>query len=711
MADAPRAAGRERGRWIGRSPTIREHDALVRGAACFAADVAPANALDLAFARSPVAHGTLAPPTLDAVRAMPGVVAAFTGKDVAACGALRVNPVLSVNELPPFELLARERVRHDGQPVVAVLADGAARARDAADAVVLDIRADDAAEPATVMADGWTRGDAERARAAAHTVVEASIGHPRLAPSPMEPRAITVEWRDGALDIHLATQTPHRARDQLARIAGLDPERLRVRAVRVGGAFGMKASVTPEEAMAVWVAARLRRSVRWSADRGEDLAAAPHGRATRTRGWLALDGDGRFVALGARVEAEIGAWATTSAGVPAWNAARIPPGPYAVAHVDARTEARASATAPIGIYRGAGRPEAAMLVETLIDAAAAETGIDPLEMRRRNLVPEGAHPHALPSGHALDSGAYVRALDRLRAVSGYEDLRAVLPRRRADGDVVGLGLACYVEPSGAGWESARVRLMPDGTVEASVGATSQGHGRETAFAQIVADALGTHPDLVRIVHGDTGLTPEGVGALASRSTAIGGGALHEAARRVAARSVGDVPAEGIEETVRFEAPGEAWGFGAHAALVAIDRETGVLTVEGYWMVDDAGVLVNPRAAREQIRGGLAQGYGEAAMERVVYDDDGTLLTGSLLDYAVPRAADVAFVGAASLDHVETPSPMNPLGAKGCGEAGTIGGPAAIRSAVADALRPLGVEPPPMPMTPCRLWHAVRGLPE
>lgn len=693
---------------IGQPLRRREDLPLVQGRGRFVADIDLPDALHIAFLRSPVAGAAILACDLAAARSMPGVAAVLTAADLGVLGRLTVNPVLPPHAEPAFPVLADGRVAAVGQPVAAVLADSADRAADAVAAIDLVVReeARPAGSGAPAFARDWRQGDAARAIAAAAHVVAVEIRHARLAPSPLEGRAIAVAVHpaEGGVTVWLSSQTPHRARTELADILALDAGRIRVIAPDVGGAFGMKASLYPEEVLAVWAALHLGRPVRWTATRGEDLLAASHGRGMTSRGSLALDADGRFLALEAQVDAPLGHWLTTSAAVPLWNAGRILPGPYAVGALAVSVRGHLGATAPVGIYRGAGRPEAAMLMERLVDRAARALQMDPLALRRANLIPPQAMPWQAPTGIVLDSGDYPALLALAQDAADLPGLRDLQRRRRAAGELVGLGCAVFVEPCGQGWESAQVRRNGDGTIDCFLGGSSQGHGRETACAQILADLFGVPPDTVAVRHGDTACCPEGIGALASRSTAIGGSAVLAAGREVLARLAAAMPGEAVEASAVYTAAGEAWGSGCYIAQVAVDGETGQVRVERMILADDAGVIVNPLLVEGQLTGGVAQGLGEALLERVVHDAEGQLLSGSLMDYALPRAADMPAIATATL---ASRSPANLLGAKGVGEAGAIGAPAAIVNAVLDALWPLGVRDIALPVSPETVWQAIR----
>ncbi len=742
-SDKRRVSG---GLWRGRSVRRVEDARLLTGNGRFVDDIQPDSCLYLDFLRSPHARGDIVRLDVTKALAAPGVVAVFTGADVASLGDAAVNALLPDIRAPRFPILAQGRIDAVGQPVVAIVAQSQAKARDALDGVEIDVAvtpSDTARSPA--IAHRWASGDVAGAFAAAAAVVRIEVRHARLAPTPIEPRAAVAVW-DAAgesLTIWLSTQTPHRARIDLAQILGLAAARIRVIAADVGGAFGGKASIYPEEAMVAWAALRLGGAVRWCATRSDELLSATHGRGATTVGELALDAAGRMLGLRADLAFPLGHWLPFSAAAPGRNAGRILPGPYRVPATDVTLQAVQAHTAAVGIYRGAGRPEAAMLMERLVDEAARVLSLDPAEIRRRNLLAPDVFPFRAPSGAVLDSGDYPALLAAACARSDYLAVRLQQRQRRARGEVVGLGLALYVEPCGEGWESAQVSLADDGRIIAATGSSAQGQGRETAYAQIVADAVGVPFDNVIVAVGDTARTPAGIGALASRSTAIGGSAILRAAqafaasarqraaellqcppdgivavadgfvalqgdaRRLTWQSIADSLANegGLSESVVFHADGEAWSSGCCVAAVRIDRETGTPTVERLTWTDDAGVVVNPMLVDGQLIGGMAQGIGEAFLERIIYDGDGQLLTGSLMDYALPRAADVPAV---DIHKLATPSPANALGAKGVGEAGCIGVPAALVNAVVDALASFGVRHMDMPLTSEKLWRAMEG---
>jgi len=671
----------------------------LRGGGRYVADLAPDACLHLAFARSPYARAKLKSVQAGAARAAPGVVAVYTGADVAGLDGIEVNRPFDGISVPPHPLLSQDAIHAVGEPFAAVVAATLDQARDAAELIELDADAQDArVEPdpdRVAYRRTWEAGEVEAAFAAADRVVRVRVEQARLAAAPMEARATLAIPDAGGVTVWTSTQAPYKIRTDIAQVLRLDAAKVRVVAPDVGGAFGAKGATYREDLLVAWAALRLARPVKWISSRGEDFLSTQHGRGSRAEAELALDRDGRFLGLRATIVCALGSVMTNSSVITGYNQARILPGPYRVPAVRIDLEGRLTDTATVSIYRGAGRPEAAFLMERLVQAAARGSGIDPAEIRRRNFVPAAAMPWDSPTGARLDCGDYGATLELLLKQSDYAALRADVSRRRAAGELVGIGLASYVEPCGRGRESARVKIEPDGRVSAWTGATSQGQGRERAFARIVARELGVGEEKVAIHHGDTADLPNGVGALASRSTGIGGSALMLAARRARA--------EGGEATEWHETKGEPWSHGSCLAVLRIDRETGEPAIERLLLADDAGRIIDPAGAEGQLHGGIAQGLGQALLERVAYDESGQLLTGSFLDYAMPRASDFPWP---ELMHTETPTPINELGAKGLGETGCIGVPPAIVNAALDALSGAGVEHLDMPLTAPALWQAL-----
>jgi carbon-monoxide dehydrogenase large subunit len=710
-ADGTRAAG-----WIGQSLRRREDAALLRGAGRFMADIAPAGALRLVFLRADAA-GRIAALDTAAAAASPGVRLILTGADFAGAGSAAVNLFGLPARPVPMEPLARGRARAVGQAVAAIVAETEAEARDAAEAIGLSL--DAGADEVEVVLD-FRRSAGEAAPAVAE--VAARVDHALVAPMALEPRGALAAWDGTQLTAHLCVQTPHRARDDLAAVLRLDPGQVRVITPDIGGAFGAKAGLAPEDVVVALAAMRLGAPVLWLGTRSEEFLSATQGRGMRTGARAAIDGAGRLAALAVEVAAPLGHWMPASTLAALNNAQRIPPGPYAVPRLDVTLTGSMTPGAAVSIYRGAGRPEAAMILERVMDRAAAAAGQDPLAFRRANLAPVS------PQGAA--SPALAASLEAIGPA--WDAAKAWRDAARAAGSVAGAGLAVYTEPCGQGWEWAEVAVTPRGIV-ARTGATAQGQGRATAAAQIVADPLGLHPDAVRVVFGDTAEVAEGMGAFASRATAIGGSALLAAARGLAEAARGEAArrmncaaeavrlgpegATGPGGTIpwpalaplavaeRYTPEAEAWAGGAVVAEVTLDPETGAVSLARIVWAEDAGTVVNPMLVEGQLIGGAAQGIGAALMERIVYDADGQLLTGSLMDYAMPRAADMPPFAILS---VSTPTAANSLGARGVGEAGTVGVPAAILNAVMDALPP-GTPDLPLPLTSERVWRALHGM--
>ncbi|MBI4010799.1 MAG: xanthine dehydrogenase family protein molybdopterin-binding subunit [Candidatus Rokubacteria bacterium] len=759
------------GGYIGRAAKRVEDRRLLAGAGRFVDDLAPPGLCHVAFLRAPYAHARIARLTVEAVRRAPGVVAVLTGPDVRHLGPMPVIRLFAEMRLPPHPILADALVSAVGTPVAAVAAESRYQAEDALGLVDVEyaplpplVEAEAALGPGApvlfpelgtnrAFGQTWRHGDAAAAFAAADHTVRLRVRAPRLAGVALEPRGTlaAVDPVSGELTVWISTQAPFAVRAALATALGLSESRVRVVAPEVGGGFGLKTAPCREEVLVAHLALALHRPVKWVATRGEDFLTTHQGRGGVAEGEVAVRRDGRITGLRARIVYPLGSALAASAAVPSFNHARCLPGAYAIPACEIETAAALTTTPPTGAYRGAGRPEAAFLIERLVDEAARAIGMDPAELRRMNFVPPDAFPFRTATGQVYDSGDYARALDRALERAGYREWRLRQAEARARGEVVGVGLASYVEPAGLGWESGLVRVERTGAVTAVTGASPHGQGHETTFAQVVADHLGVRPEDVAVLHGDTRTGPPGIGTFGSRSVALGGSALVRAAtevrekgRRIAAllleAAVADVvpaaggfevvgaparrvrwqevaaaawqgrplppgEAPGLEATAFFQPDGEVWSFGTVVAVVRVDRETGQVALETLVWVDDAGTIVNPLLAEGQLHGGLAQGFGQAFLEQLVYDEQGQLLTGSLLDYALPRADDLPVP---VLAKTVTPSPRNPLGAKGIGEAGPIGVPPALVNAVVDALAPFGVRHLDMPLTPEKVWRALRG---
>ncbi len=758
------------GRLLGAPVKRVEDPRFVTGAARYVADIRLPGMLYVAFLRSPHASARIRRLDPSPARALPGVVAVLTGEDIAGLGDMPVNRVVEGMRVPPHPLLARDRVRAVGEPVAAVVAESAAVARDALDLIEVE------SEPGPAVVDpeealkpeappvhpefgtnvaytfGREGGDVEGAFARADRVVRLRIAHSRIAAVAMEPRgALAVpDPATGELTVWISTQSVYNVRNALSAVLGEPDHRIRVIAPDVGGGFGSKGCAYREEVLTAYLARRLGRPVRVAAARNEDLLSTMQAREEVDYVEAAVSRDGRV--LGLKVESiyNLGAFLQLSTPMPPLRTPVYCVGAYDIRNVRTRVTAVFTNTVPTGPYRGAGRPEAAFVAERLMDEVARELGLDPAEVRRRNFIRPDQFPYRTATGVVYDSGDYGRALDRALELVDYAGLRAEQARARARGELMGIGLATYIELSAQGWESGAVRVEPSGRVTVLTGSVPHGQGHETAWAQVVADQLGIPLENIRVRWGDTGAVPVGIGTFGSRSGALAGSALVVAAGKVKEKAIriaahlleaspddlvyeegrvfvrgapgravtleqiaraaySRAPAPGIEPgleaTAYFQAPHEGYSFGAYVAVVWVDPETGVVRLEKLVAVDDCGRVINPMLVEGQIHGGLAQGIGQALLERVAYDENGQLLTGSLVDYAVPRADDLpAFL----VDRTETPGPGNPLGVKGVGEAGTIGAPPAIVNAVVDALAPLGVRHIDMPLFPERVLAAIRA---
>jgi aerobic carbon-monoxide dehydrogenase large subunit len=737
--------------WVGRPVPRREDWRFLLGEATYLDDLEPLGALHAAFVRSPHAHALVGRIDRAAALAAPGVADVVTGSDLEG----------SVGALPPGSLedgvvadaghpvLARDRVRYVGEPVAAVVAESRAAAEDAGELVdvayeplpaVLDARraADDETrlhhEAGNVLVR-WSRatGDVDGAFTAADRVVSCSLSVPRLVAAPLEPRGALAEHDAGAdvVTVRLSAQDPHRPLAQLAHALGRDRERIRIVVPDVGGAFGSKGAIGPEVVAVAAAAMRLGRPVKWAEDRLENFLAAYQGRGLEADAELAVSTDGRFLALRARLYADLGAYLYPTTAVPPHTTAMLLTGAYAIPAAAVEVVGVATNKVPTGPYRGAGRPEAALVMERLVEEAARALGVHSAELRRRNFIPRDAFPYETPLGWTYDSGDFERCLDTAVELFDLEQREAERDAARAEGRVAGVGFGMVIERCGGLFEGARLTLEPDGRVVAWTGSSPHGQGHETTFAQIVADELGIDVERVELRWGDSLASPAGIGTFASRSVAMGGSALVEASRKLRDAAVADAArllgsdraawdgsafvADGkrvglaeiaaaagrLEAGARFESH-LLFSSGAYAAAVEIDRATGVLDVRAVVGVDDPGTVVNPLLAEGQVIGAIAQGLGECLTEEAVYDETGQLRTASFADYKLLTAHEIPPV---STTFVETPSPFNPLGAKGVGEAGAIGSLPAVANAVADALAGAGARVDP-PFTEEKLWEAL-----
>jgi carbon-monoxide dehydrogenase large subunit len=764
---------------VGASIKRREDPRLVTGHGQYVDDVRLPGTLYLAFVRSPHAHARVGRIDTAAALQQPGVAAVFTHADcdLTLTTHAALNPQTPP---PPRPLLAGDTVRFVGEAVAVVLADDRYVARDAADLVEVDYEPlPAAASLQAALADGAplvheafpgnvylkmerNAGDWDAAVAQAARVVRLDIFNQRVNSLPMEPRAALAEYRryDETLTVWSSNQVPHTLRSALAAQLTMPESRVRVIAPDVGGGFGSKLNVYPEEVLTAWAAKRLGQPVKWVEERRESLLTLSHGRGQIDEVEAAVAADGKVLGLRARVVGDLGAHLLLFTALIPVLTINMLVGPYDITVVASELTEVFTHCAPTDAHRGAGRPEATFLLERLMDRIAAELTLDPADVRRRNFVQPSQFPYTSAVGSVYDSGNYAGALDKALQVVNYQHLREEQRRLRGGGRYLGIGLGSYVELTGVGpsrgfgapvWEAAVVRAEPDGTVTVISGAPSQGQGHETSFAQIVAGELGVPYESVRVLSGDTAVGVTGIGTFGSRSMPVAGGAIVGAAARVrekalqvaaalleaapedleyrdgqaivrgqpgkmvtfqqianAAYAAFMLPPEiepGLEATMFFDPPNMTYPFGTHVCVVEVDPRSGEVQILRFVAVDDAGRIINPLLAAGQLHGGIAQGIGQALYEEIVYDEDGQLRTASLMDYALPTADKVPHY---ELDHTETPGTTNPLGAKGIGEAGTIGSTPAVVNAVLDALLPLGVTHIDMPLKPERIWRAIRG---
>jgi carbon-monoxide dehydrogenase large subunit len=737
-----------------------EDDRFLRGAGRFVANLRP-DAASVVFVRSAVAHARLASVDVSLARALPGVLGAFTAADVDLPPIAPMVPV--VDQAMVRRHLADDVVRFVGEPVAVIAATSYAVALDAAELV--DVRYDQL--PAVVDVEGALRDDVvlhpsagsnvalsigplgdEAVIARGEVTVHLRQHNPRVAIAPIEGRAVLADWDDDRLTVWISGQGPHPYRDALAPAFGLDPERVRVICPDVGGGFGAKAYPYPEEAVTAWVARAIGRPACFLETRSESMASSGHGRAQLQD--IALTGrrDGTLLGVSLRVVQDCGAYPMLGAYLP--NMTRmVLTGPYRIATAHFSATSVVTNTNPVVAYRGAGQPEAAAAMERAIDRFAAEVGLDPVEVRRRNLVAADEFPFTNAAGLVYDSGDYAAGLDRLLDIARYEELRAEQVARRARGDtrLLGLGVALFIESCSTSnhHEHARVRVAADGSIDVWTGTSPYGQGHATTWAMLVAEELGGRVEDIEVRHGDSDWFPTGTVTGGSRSVQVGGVAARRAAREVrqsAAKLAAELleanpadiefdlarrrfhvagtpdiavtlaevaaaqPGGCLDAVLRFDPSGGTCSSGAYLAVVEVDAETGGVTVVRFVAVDDAGVIVNPQLVEGQVHGGVVQGIGQALHEHVVYDEQGTLRTGNFADYGLPTAVESPCVETAT---VETPSPRNELGAKGVGESGPIGATPAVHNAVVDALSHLGVRHVDLPLTPENVWRAVNGI--
>ena len=773
---------------IGKRIPRKEDGRFITGKGRYTDDIKQVGQTHAYFVRSPHAHADVVSIDVEEALSAPGVIAVLTGADVTAdglgglpCGWMIHSKDGSEMKQPHHPVLADNRVHYLGEPVAMVIADTALEAKNAAELVVVDWAEKQAvvsvseAQTAPAIYDDipqntcyeWALGDSDavaKAMEQAAHVTRIELTNNRLIPNAMEPRAALAEYNAGSdeLTLHTTSQNPHLARLILTAFVQIAPEhKLRVIAPDVGGGFGSKIFVYSEETALAWAAKKLGLTIKWTAERSEAFLADAHGRDHVTTAELAMDETGQFLAFKVKTTANMGAYLSTFASsVPTYLYGTLLAGQYRTPAIYVEVDSVFTNTAPVDAYRGAGRPEATYLVERIVTKAAIELGKDPAELRRQNFIRTDEFPYETPVALTYDIGDYEASLDKALELSDYEGFATRKASAAARGKLRGIGLSCYIEacglaPSqvagalGAGvglWESGEVRVNPTGSVSVLTGSHSHGQGHETTFAQLVADKLGVPIDDVDVVHGDTGKLDFGLGTYGSRSLAVGGSALVNAAdkviekgRKVAAHLLRTDP-----DNIEFEAPvyrmknsNESKTFqeiafaayvnhdypddlepglaekafydpgnftypaGTHICEVEIDPDTGVTKIVQFVAVDDFGNLINPMIVEGQVHGGIAQGVGQALLEQAVYDDAGQLITGSYMDYCMPRADDLPNF---TVGMTCTPCTHNPIGAKGCGEAGAIGSPPAIINAVLDAIGETDMD---MPATPERVWSMLK----
>ena len=749
--------------FIGAPVQRREDPALITGAARYVDDIAPTGTLHLAIVRSPFPHAEITGIETEAAREMPGVWAVITPEDVVDV-AMPPTPNPGKNVPRRFPLV-QGRALMPGDPVAAVVADSAAVARDAADLVFIDYEplevvgdVEHAMEAPSIHASfdsnvayDRTKGDREAFEAIDGGFrLSGVVEHPRVVPTPMENRAILAEWNEDGLTVHFSTQAPQLMQEQFASDFDLPQTAVRVITPYVGGAFGAKFDPAEEDYLTIIAARMTGRPVKWIETRREHMLTIGHGRAQHHVYEVVSDPKGKI--LGLWVDSYIDLGCRYRYLVYPELTPLIGTGNYDIPVYGWRQRGVWTNRAPRGIYRGAGRPEATLTIERAIDAIAKETGVDPAEVRRINFVRPDQFPYhssggAASGGFKFDTGDYEGALDKLLEVADYKGLRAAQAEAREQGRLVGIGISAYVEVCGfEDWGAARIQVHSDGSVTAYVETLDHGQGHRTTFAQLVASVLGLPLDMVKIEQGDTSVTPYGWGSSGSRSVAQGGSASHAAAEKVAEKAKmvaahlleasaadielanaratvtgtdvsvtwkeiasaalnGNVPegmSPSLDDEVHFKSGGHNFPFGAHLAVVEVDPESGSPKLDQMWAVDDAGNIINPMLADGQRHGGIAQGIGQAMWEKALYDDDGNLVTSSLMDYLIPTAASLPMFG---LDSTVTPTPTNPLGAKGIGETGSIGSTPAVVNAISDALDGADVQ---IPATAEQIWRILHS---
>ncbi|MCY4488375.1 MAG: xanthine dehydrogenase family protein molybdopterin-binding subunit [Deltaproteobacteria bacterium] len=766
---------------VGTKVKRREDPRLVQGLSHYVDDLRMADVMHAAILRSPHAHARIIGINTDAARALPGVVTVVTGADIGdsvgsvPCAA--ANPTLRT---PPHPVLAQDEVRYVGEPVAVAVAGDSYTARDARDLIEVDYEPlpavsdlEKALQPGSPLVHSqWDSnqaftfecgtGDMDKARAEADVVVKQKFIHQRLAPISVETRGVVARYFPGEdeLTVWSSTQIPHLLRAMLALMLNYPEHRIRIIAPEVGGGFGCKLNVYREEGLLAHLAMKLKGTVKWIEGRRENMQATIHGRGQVGTVEAAVKKDGTILGVTYDSLLDTGAYhQLLTPGMPPLTGLMIS-GSYKIPTLKFTSTGGFTNKVATDAYRGAGRPEATLVIERTLDLIARELDMDPVELRRKNFAQPSDFPLQVATGLAYDSGNYQAALDRALEMVGYQDLRAEQKRLREEGRHLGIGFSTYVEicamgPSAAlpagGWESGTVRMDFTGKATVLTGVSPHGQGEETTFAQIVSDDLGVPIEDVAVKHGDTAVVPNGIGTFGSRGISVGGTAVYMATQQVREKAeaiaanvlecstddlefedgkftVKGVPDKGItiqevalqahvatklpagmepglQATSVFEPSNFTFPFGTHICVVEVDTQSGEIEIKKYVAVDDCGKVINPMIVDGQVQGGIAQGLGQALLEEVIYDEDGQLVTGSLMDYAVARAEDLPPL---EFDRTETPSPVNPMGVKGVGEAGTIGSTPSIVNAVVDALAPFGVKHIDMPLKPEKIWRLCQG---
>ena len=765
----------------------REDPRLISGRATYTDDLTLPGTVYAAILRSPHAHARIQRVNTSRAARAEGVVAVYTGADLEGA----IAPIPCAWMIPNSDIkgvahpaIARDVVRYVGDAVAVVVAESRHQAQDALELIDVDYEPlRPVVDPQQALQEGapqlhgdapdnqafhWSAGggDIEEAFRNPEVVVRERIVQQRLIPNAMEPRAALAQWvqASGELTLWSTSQNPHIVRLLLSTVSGVPEHKIRIIAPEVGGGFGSKIPFYADEAITVFCAMKLGKPVKWTETRSENYQATIHGRDHIEDVELAATGDGKITGIRGRVYAGMGAYLSTAApGIPTILHGLMYSGPYTIPAISCEVFGAFTNTTPVDAYRGAGRPEATFLLERLVDKLAVEVNVDPVEVRRRNLIPKFEDGFDVAIGLNYDSGDYRGTLDVALREAGYYQLRQQQTQLRQEGRYLGVGVTTYVEMCGLGpsqvagavgfggglWESAIVRFHPSGKVNVMIGTSPHGQGEETTFAQVISDELGVPVDDIEVLHGDTDNTPMGWGTYGSRTTAVSGAAVALSARKIKdkarelaahlleasaddieysdgrffvrgapnrAQTIQDIALmanvawnmpqgmePGLEATTFYDPPNFTYPFGAHVAVVEVDVNRGTIDLKRYIAVDDCGLQINPMIVEGQVHGGVVQGVGQALWEGAMYDENGQLLTGSMLDYALPRADVLPDLEVLS---TSTPSPHHPLGVKGVGETGAIASTVTVYNAVIDALKPLGVQSIEMPLTPERVWRAI-----